>query len=67
MILLFELKIKEHRLRHNMTQAEVAERLCIAQSQYSRLEKGISVINLEQLIKLCNLFDCTLNDLVVSK
>ena len=58
-----KLKLKEFRKRANMTQTDVAEAMNISQSYYSRLEKGKTWPNAKQIIKMCNLFSCTPNDL----
>lgn len=57
-------KIKEYRLEFKLSQKEIADILVITQSQYSKLERGESIINATQLITLSNLFNCTPNDLL---
>lgn len=58
-----QLKLREFRKKANLNQTEVANFLNISQSMYSRLERGESLANSEQILKLCGLFSCTPNDL----
>lgn len=55
--------LKEFRKAAKMTQEEVSEVLKISQAQYSRLEKGKSVLDAKQILILCELFGCSPNDL----
>ncbi len=50
-------KIREIRDQKGWSQEYVANQLGISQSQYSKLEKGISVMTLPTLEKICNLFE----------
>lgn len=58
-----KLKLKEFREKANMTQADVAAAMNISQSYYSRFELGKALPDAEQIIKLCEIFSCTPNDL----
>jgi len=53
-------RIKELRIEHNMTQMEVAERLNIQQSVYSRYERGVTAIRVRAAVKLAELYRCSL-------
>ena len=55
--------LKSARKYKGMTQAQVASVLFMTQQQYSRFENGIFELNYQQIIKLCELFDITPNDL----
>lgn len=57
------LKLKKYRTNLNLSQEDVAKHLNITQAQYSRLEKGISQANANQILLLSELFKCTPNDL----
>ena len=53
-------RIREMRLTHNFTQAQVAEYLGLDQSNYSKVEHGQRRIRkLSQINKLCLLYNCT--------
>lgn len=52
-------RMKECRIAHGMTQAQVAAYLGVAQPVYQRYEKGVFECSYEQLAKLCDLFDVT--------
>jgi transcriptional regulator with XRE-family HTH domain len=41
----------------NLTQTEVAQKLGIKQQQYARYEKGINVMPITYLAKLCKILD----------
>lgn len=50
-------KIAYERERQNITQKEMASRLGIKQQQYSRYEKGINVMPVTYLLKICKILD----------
>ena len=52
-------RIRWLRNRHNMTQADLAERLAMSDQQVFRWENGKSEPNLEALVKLAKIFDVT--------
>lgn len=58
-----KLKLKEYRTRLNMSQRDIAKLLDMSQANYWRFEKGISLLNSDQILELCKIFDCTPNDL----
>ena len=59
-------RLKELRLEQGYTQQQVADYLKIDQSNYSKIEKGKRKLNkLSQVIKLCELYDCTQNYLLL--
>ncbi len=49
-------RLRDLREDHDMKQAEVAEYLGIAQTVYSRYERGFQTIPVEHLIRLCALY-----------
>ena len=57
-------RLKECRKALKLTQAEVAQVLGVAQPVYQRFEKGIYECSYEQLVKLANLFDVTIDFLL---
>lgn len=56
--------IKLFRLENKLSQEHVAGVLKISQSQYSKFERGESLLNHKQIIVLCELYNCTPNDLL---
>lgn len=58
-----KLYLKEYRLKSGLFQSQVAVLLHTSQSHYQRLEAGKSYPNSKQIIKLCEIFKCTPNDL----
>lgn len=57
------LKLKEFRQKMNLSQREIAEMLGIAQPYYWKWETGRSFPNAKQILKFCEIFNCTPNDL----
>ena len=57
------LKLKEFRIKNHLSQREVADLLEMAQPHYCRWEQGKMFPNAKQIVKLCELFKCTPNDL----
>lgn len=60
----FSSKIKEERQKHNMSQQQLGEKLTISRQAISKWERGESYPSLDMLIKLSDLFDITLDELV---
>ena len=56
-------KLKELRIKHNYTQEQLAEKLYISRQAISRWEQGISLPDYDTLIKLCNLYCISLDEL----
>lgn len=55
--------LKEARKFKQLTQKEVAEILHMTQQQYSRFENGVFELNYDQILKLCELYEITPNEL----
>ncbi len=60
-------KIKSLRIEHGMNQKDLAEKLNITQSAYSRLERGETKPDIERLIKLGEIYDVEPTDLIANK
>ena len=60
----FSSKIKEERQKHNMSQQQLGEKLNISRQSISKWERGESYPSIELLIKLSDIFDITLDELV---
>lgn len=61
---MFNEQLKKYRELQNLTQQQVANYLCITQACYNRYEKGIREPSLDILKKICNLFECTPDELL---
>ncbi|MEN9330739.1 MAG: hypothetical protein RLZZ484_1927 [Pseudomonadota bacterium] len=57
--------IAECRLRANLTQEEVSERLNIGHEAISRMERGNIVPNVVRLMELAEVFQCDVTDLLM--
>ena len=58
------LRLTEMRKKRNMTQAELARAVGIAQPSISDLENGNTKPAFETLVKLAQVLECSLDDLV---
>lgn len=59
------LKLKELRKEKNLTQKQVADKLCVSESTVCLYEKGQRTPSIDTLVKYTFIYDCTLEDLVV--
>ena len=59
------LEIKVHRIRKGITQRELADMLGISQSHLCNVENGRLSLSLKLLLTLRNIFECSLDELVV--
>ena len=55
--------LKLARKAKGYTQKQVADKLSMAQQQYSRYENGVYEINYDLMLRLCEILDVTPNDL----
>ena len=55
--------LKIARKQKGLTQKKVASIIMMTQQQYSRFENGVFELNYDQIIKLCELYDITPNEL----
>ena len=53
------IKLKEIRKQKQFSQEQLAKILEVSKAQVSRIEKGQSLANEEQIIKLCNALNCS--------
>jgi transcriptional regulator with XRE-family HTH domain len=60
-------KLRTLRLRHNLTQQQVADVLEVRQVFVHRLERGQKKPNVEHLIKLAQLFGVTADALIMDE
>lgn len=61
------MRVKEYRIKNNLTQGEVAIRLGISQSAYNHKENGNRSFTVEELLALEFILDTTINELYRDK
>lgn len=59
------LEIKMHRFSCNMNQAELARLVGVSQTHFSNVECGRVSPSLRLLVALKNVFNCTLDELII--
>ena len=52
------------KIGNDMTQEELAKRLCVSRQTISKWELDIAYPEINKLIELCDLFSCTMDELV---
>lgn len=62
----FKNKLKELRLRNNLTQASLADIIFVSRSTIAKWEAGLGLPNEDSLDDLCNFFDVTREELLVN-
>lgn len=60
----FEENLRELRKQHGMSQEELADHLQVSRQSISKWENGSAMPELDKLLQLCELFQCTLDDLL---
>ena len=63
-IILVGKKIKELRIFNKMTQEELAKLLYVSKQAVSKWEKGVTLPDIENIIKICELFNVDINYLL---
>ena len=61
---MFFKRLYDLRTDHDLTQKQVAEKLGVAQPVYQRFERGIFECSYEQLFKLSEIFDVSIDFLL---
>ena len=61
---IFEERVKEQRKLYRITQREMAEKLGISQPSYIRYENGTSEPSQENLVKIADIFDVSIDYLL---
>jgi len=65
MDILFPQQLKKYRTKLGMSQEDIADKLFISRQAVSRWESGDATPDLTNLIKLTDIFDCSLDSLVL--
>lgn len=52
------------KMRNKMTQEELAEKLGVSRQTVSKWESGVVYPEMDKVIELCNLFSCTMDELI---
>ena len=60
----FAERLKELRIENNLTISELSQKTGISIACISRWEKSLRVPNIDSIIILCNLFNCTADYLI---
>lgn len=60
-------RIRETRRAHGMTQEILAEKLSVTPKHISHTECGTSTLSLANLIEFCNIFNCSLDYIILGK
>lgn len=60
-------RIAKIRRAHGMTQEELADKLSVTPKHISHTECGTSNFSLDNLIEFCNIFDCSLDYVILGK
>lgn len=58
------LRIKTLRLKNNIYQTELAKNIGVSQTHMSNIESGRAGLTLENLVKMTNIFNCGIDDIV---
>ncbi len=57
-------KLSKLRKQNNITQEQLADRLNMSRQAVSKWELGVSIPDMDKMIQLCNILNCTLEDLL---
>ena len=52
--------IRNARKRKGIRQADMADLMCITMQQYCRMERGVSAMSVDRLIKICEILKLTI-------
>ena len=57
-------KLPKLRKQNNITQEQLADKMGVSRQAISKWEQGISMPDMDKMIQLCNILNCTLEDLL---
>lgn len=65
--IVFSNNLKEHRIRRNLTQRQLADRVGITRQSISNYENDIRNIDLDILVSLAKILDISTDDLITKE
>ena len=65
--IVFSNNLKEHRIRHNLTQQQLAGKVGLTRQAISHYENNIRNINLDILVSLAKILDISTDDLITKE
>ena len=65
--IVFSNNLKEHRLKRNLTQQQLADRVGLTHQAISNYENDIRNINLDILVALAKILDVRIDDLITKE
>jgi transcriptional regulator with XRE-family HTH domain len=57
--------LRKKRIEKDISQYEVADRLCISQNTYFKIEKGKTKLDIFRLLQICNVLEIDIMDVMV--
>ena len=58
-------RIREYRIKAELTQEELAERVGISPNYLSAIERGVKLVRLDKLVCIINEINCTADDVLI--
>ena len=55
-------RIREFRKKKGLTQIDIADKICISQSAYAKIENGHTALDINRLIQIAKLLDVPIGD-----
>ena len=65
--IVFSNNLKEQRIKHNLTQQQLADKVGLTRQAISNYENDIRNINLDILVSLAKILDTTTDDLITKE
>ena len=65
--IVFSNNLKEHRIRRNLTQQQLADKVGVTRQAISHYENDIRNINLDILVALAKILDVRIDDLITKE
>ena len=65
--IVFSNNLKEHRIKHNLTQQQLADKVGVTRQAISHYENDIRNINLDILVALAKILDVRIDDLITKE
>ena len=55
-------RIREFRKKKGLTQIEIADKICLSQSAYAKIENGHTALDINRLVKIAKLLEVPISD-----